>query len=331
MKFILSIDTEGDNQWDHGCELTVENLKFIPRFQDLCNKYNVTPTYLVTSEVCEDSFAKEMFCDYLQKGEAEIGAHLHPWTTPPFYDKAGLRYNDVHHAFASELSEDIVNAKIKYLTAQVEESFGERPLSFRSGRFGFDEKVGKALANNGYLIDSSVTPYISWVGQSGIPQGTGGPDFLKKTAFPYTYNFNGVPLIEIPVTILPTKFPLNRSEKIAGKYFKFVEKSISLRIARKFLYKNQPLWLRPFNWMNIALFSELINESINIKLPYLVMMFHSSELMPGCSNYRNNSESVEKLYDIIESFFILLKQKNISSTTLTGAAKSYKNENLLVG
>ena len=36
MNFIISIDTEGDNQWDHGRALTVENIKFVPGFLDLC-------------------------------------------------------------------------------------------------------------------------------------------------------------------------------------------------------------------------------------------------------------------------------------------------------
>ena len=143
MKFILTIDTEGDNQWDHGRELTVENIRFVPRFQDLCNKYQIKPTYLVTSEVCEDAFAKEIFTDYLLTDKAEIGAHLHSWTTPPFQDKDGYRYNDPNHAFATELSEDLLSEKIKNLTNQIEASFGKRPLSFRSGRFGFNEECSQ--------------------------------------------------------------------------------------------------------------------------------------------------------------------------------------------
>ena len=67
MNFIMTIDTEGDNQWDHGWELTVENIKFVSWFQDLCGKYYIKPTYFVTSEVCDDNFAKEIFTEYLLK------------------------------------------------------------------------------------------------------------------------------------------------------------------------------------------------------------------------------------------------------------------------
>ena len=154
MEFVLTIDTEGDNQWDHGRELRVENIKFVPRFQELCEGYKIRPTYLVTSEVCDDQYARELFSDFLKRNCAEIGAHLHSWTTPPFIDKDGYRYNDRHHTFASELDESLLNEKLKTLTLQIGTAFGQRPTSFRSGRYGFNDMVAKALARNSYIVDS---------------------------------------------------------------------------------------------------------------------------------------------------------------------------------
>lgn len=162
MNFIITLDTEADNQWDHGREITVENLRYVPRFQELCNKYKIKPTYLITSEVCEDGFAREILNDYQENDQAEIGAHLHSWTTPPFLNKDGFRYNDDNHAFASQLPDDLLFNKLRYLTDQIGTSFGKRPTSFRSGRYGFNEKVARALISNEYIVDSSVTPYISW-------------------------------------------------------------------------------------------------------------------------------------------------------------------------
>ena len=37
--FIITIDTESDNQWDSSKNQTTENARFIPRFQELCEKY----------------------------------------------------------------------------------------------------------------------------------------------------------------------------------------------------------------------------------------------------------------------------------------------------
>jgi hypothetical protein len=74
--------------------------------------------------------------------------------------------------------------------------------------------------------------------------------------------------------------------------------------------------------MNIGLFKEIIREAKRIKLPYLVMMFHSSELMPGCSIYRKTNESIEELYNLLEEFFDLLHVEGIVPQTLTEAAKT---------
>ncbi len=324
MEFIISIDTEGDNQWDHGRELTTKNIRYVPRFQDLCEKYLIKPVYLVTSEVCEDAFAREIFRDYISCGNAEVGAHLHSWTTPPFIDRPGYRFNDPDHGFATEFPGDIQAEKVRNLTDQIESSFGKRPLSFRSGRFGFDERLARILSENSYLIDSSVTPCASWAAYKGLPDGKGGPDFTDKEAYPYLYSFEDKALLEIPVTILPTRFPLNSHKSLASYYFSHVDHSIPLRVFRKLLFKDQPLWLRPHMWMNMPLLEELVKEAEKLELPYLVMMFHSSELMPGCSIYRKDEEAVEKLYDLLEGFFVLLQDRRIDSVTLTEAALSSK-------
>ena len=323
MKFILTIDTEGDNQWEHGIDVSVKNLRYIPRFQDLCNKYKIKPTYLVTSEVCADGFAKDIFKDYIKSDTAEIGAHLHSWTTPPFVDQPGLRYNDKNHAFASEIPLTLLTEKLKTLTGQIETSFEIRPLSFRSGRYGFNEDVAKVLTNLSYLVDSSVTPYTSWTVHAGLPGGIGGPDFFQNRPLPYKYEFENGSLLEIPITILPTRFPLNFSDKLAEYYFRNVNDSLFLRVFRKFLYSQQPLWLRPHNWMNINLFEELFIEANKIKLPFIVMMFHSSELMAGCSKYRSDEDAIDRLYDLLEQFFILLQKNNVESVTLSNAAINY--------
>jgi len=323
MKFILTIDTEGDDQWNHGRDVTSENVKYIPRFQDLCDKYNVRPTYLVTSEICEDGFAKELFSGYISSGRAEIGAHLHSWTTPPFMETDGYRYNDSNHTFAHELPLDLLGKKIKQITDQVEASFGEKPRSFRSGRYGFNESVAKILVDNHYLVDSSITPFVDWSANKGLPGGSGGVDFMNYDPFPFSFNFNGKELLEIPNTLLPTRFPLNRSKTLAKLFFRNVDKNILLRTCRKLFYPHQPLWLRPYIWMDEDLMEEIIQESARISLPFLVMMFHSSELMPGCSKYRPNDEAVEKLYNLLEHFFIKLRYRKLSSVTLTEAAKSH--------
>jgi hypothetical protein len=325
MKFILTIDTEGDNQWDHGRTLTVENVRYVERFQVLCEKYGISPSYLVTSEICEDPFAQKLFSNYAKENRAEVGAHLHSWTTPPFMDIPGFRENDYNHIFASELDYDLVSEKIKNLTEQIMRTIGISPTSFRSGRYGFNETVAKVLIENNYLVDSSVTPFVSWSEQRGLPGGKGGPDFIDSSPFPDQYNNKAGSLTEIPVTILPTMMPLSGNHKIARYYFRNVNTSLVLRVLRKLFYTSQPVWLRPTPDMTSALLMDLLGEARRINLPYFTMMFHSSELMPGCSKYRPDEQSIEELYVLLESFFTTLDSVGIESVTLTNAAKELRS------
>lgn len=325
MKFILTLDTEGDNQWDHGRNLTVENIKYVDRFQILCEKYGISPTYLITTEICEDSYAQNLFSDYVKENRAEVGAHLHSWTTPPFLHNEGYRQNDENHVFASELPYDLVSGKIKNLTEQITRVIGRIPTSFRSGRYGFNNMVARVLIENNYLVDSSVTPFVSWSEQRGLPGGLGGPDFIDASPFPEELDTSSGSLLEIPVTILPTLMPFNRNHSLARYYFRNVNNNIILRVLRKLFYTSQPLWLRPTPEMTSELFGDLLREATRINLPYLTMMFHSSELMPGCSKYRPDDQSVEDLFLLLKSFFTALESFGIESATLTNAAKDFKS------
>ncbi len=103
MKLAVTIDTEADAQWGPGVPATTRNVDVWEPFQELCERHGVTPTYVITSEIAEDERARELLSGWSQRGGAEVGAHLHPWTTPPYLDRAGLRENDSVHAFPSQL------------------------------------------------------------------------------------------------------------------------------------------------------------------------------------------------------------------------------------
>lgn len=324
MNLIVTIDTEGDNQWDHGRGVTVENMKYVPRFQELCEKYDIRPTYLITSEVCDDNFSREFLGGLNISGKAEVGSHLHSWTTPPFEEKPGFKFNDKNHSYASELPPDLLQFKLKNLTDQIKVSFGKSPTSFRSGRYGFNDEVARELVKNGYIVDSSVTPYTSWKSHPGLADGKGGPDFIDKGPFPYYYDYQEGSLLEIPVTILPTRYPLNRYSSVAEFYFRNVNTNLILKAFRKTFFRNQPVWLRPYVWMTNNILNEVVDEAMKLKLPYIVMMFHSSELMPGCSIYRPDTQSVEVLYSLLGNFFRDMQARRVTSVTLTEAAINYK-------
>ena len=50
-RFLITIDTEGDNLWARPRAISTKNAHFLPRFQALCERHGLRPTYLVNYEM----------------------------------------------------------------------------------------------------------------------------------------------------------------------------------------------------------------------------------------------------------------------------------------
>ena len=85
MKFILTIDTEGDNQWDVRArqQQTFQNIHALPRLHEFFERHGARPTYLTTYPVAADPRSADVLRGVMARGNAEIGAHHHAWETPP--------------------------------------------------------------------------------------------------------------------------------------------------------------------------------------------------------------------------------------------------------
>ncbi|ETR65472.1 MAG: hypothetical protein OMM_14198, partial [Candidatus Magnetoglobus multicellularis str. Araruama] len=92
--FIITIDTEGDNLWANPTHVSTKNAAFLNRFQDLCEKYSMKPTYLTNYEMANDSVFKKLGLDIIHRKVGEIGMHLHAWDMPPNYQ---LTENDLRY------------------------------------------------------------------------------------------------------------------------------------------------------------------------------------------------------------------------------------------
>ena len=189
------------NEWTCHRRITpVRNLRALPRFQALCDRHGVRPTYVVTWSVASDDEAVSTLRRWVDEGRAEVGTHLHPWTTPPF----GPHDDDA--AFPCELPDDALRAKLVNLTELITARFGRAPTSYRAGRFGLDGRTLRELAALGYTVDSSVTPHSSWRSYAGLRGGRGGPDFSTAPLAPYRPSLDdpcahgASQLLEVPLT-----------------------------------------------------------------------------------------------------------------------------------
>jgi len=328
MKLAVTIDTEADAQWELGVPVTTRNVDFWEPFQELCERHDVTPTYVITSEIAEDERARELLSGWSRRGAAEVGAHLHPWTTPPYLDRAGLRENDSVHAFPSQLPGDLLGEKLALLTEQVADAVGRRPTSYRAGRFGMDVREARHLTDLGYAVDSSVTPLWSWRRYPGLG-GAGGPDFRRHSPQPFVVEGTGDPgLLEIPVTLLSTYAPLRRSTALLEAY-----RSLPVRAARKLALSRwllpQPMWLSPDPRYKADDLAAVWRCAAEARLDTAVMMFHSSELMPGGSPFRPDAASVRNLLDCLDAFFAFVCADGGEPVTLSAMAAGVRARSTL--
>jgi len=323
MIFVVTVDTEGDNQWDYGVPLTTRNVGYWEPFQATCEKHGVLPTYLITSEIAADLKAQTLLKAWIARGAAEVGAHLHPWTTPPFQDRSGFRFNDPAHAFLNELPDELLWQKLQALTQQIEDCIGVRPVSFRAGRFGLDMRAARALGRLGYVVDSSVTPFFN-NNYKGLRDRPGGPDFRSQGLNPFV--ILGTDVLEAPLTIVPTYALLRRFPSLLNVY-----RSLPVRAARKIVFRRwlvpQPVWLCPMPEFAHLHLSSAWRTSQNQGSPLAVMMLHSSELMPGGSPSRLTSSSVQELLELLDDFFGFVIESGGVPATLSSAAIRLRSSN----
>lgn len=309
LTFILTVDTEADNQWkwSAGQPFTLHNMEHAPRFQSLCEKYGIIPTYLITYEVATHTESAGLLRSWQDRGAAEIGAHMHPWSNPPF-DSREAQLS--HKSFPSELPSDIFTLKLETLTREIAQAMGRVPTSFRAGRWGFSMDMVPALQSLGYIVDTSITPKINW--NEEIVGNTGNlPDFSKESVYPRVLTEG---LVEVPMSIFYTG-QLGREGSFFHKWFAGRKKTLFQRAAQKFLFKLK--WCRIFPQTNLQDLIGLYEKAEKNNVPVLQFMIHSSEFTKGGSPYTKKDSDVDHMFSLLEEFFMFLKAKRVVSCGLT--------------
>lgn len=297
--FLITIDTEGDNLWARPRQITTRNAEYLPRFQALCERYGMRPTYLTNYEMAVSPAFQEFARDVLARGVGEIGMHLHAWNSPPIRPLTDDDYG--RHPYLIEFPLEIMREKVVRLTDLLSSTFGVPMRSHRAGRWAIDERYARLLVECGYQVDCSVTPGISWRCHLGDPNGRGGADYRSFPCHSYFLDLDDVqrpgtsPLLEVPVTIIPDRRRFTRGLRRLAAGVR-----PALKVVNRFARPVQ--WLRP-NGRNARALLDILRDPIVTAAGYAEMALHSSELMPGGSPTFQTPESVERVYADVEQLF----------------------------
>jgi len=317
----VSIDTEEDN-WIPSLEgITVRNIRELPKLAELCASLGVRATYFVTYQVASTPESAAVIRELASDGTAEIGAHLHPWNTPP---SCGL---EPRISMLRDYPPEFQRKKLERLLEEFDASIGIRPTSFRAGRFGVGRSVIEALVENGIFIDSSVTPLISW-------EGDGGPSFLDAPTRMYRLDGSGeVPtpndeglVVEVPVTVGFTRFAPADWPRVARLLASARGRGVRLfgLASRLGLFRRVILSPETHSVEDMLLMSRRMIEAGE---PYLHLYFHSSSLVPGLSPFVRTEEDRTALFDTLRRFVEGVREMaDIRACTVTEAAEVFGPE-----
>jgi hypothetical protein len=306
---LVAIDTEGDNQWDLQARIDqkFENLYALDRLHDFFARHGVRPTYVITHPVATDPRSAEVLRGLLARGDCEVGAHHHAWETPPCTAEDVRR-----HPYALSLPLTQFDAQLRSLTDAIITAVGTRPVSYRSGRFGFSAEHVSSLEQQGYLIDSSVAPLFYEAHKQG-------PDFVEAPLTPYFLAYDNATrpgssqLLELPISsALNRRVPAFLAHLYARAPFNYHVKR-ALRLA----HIAHVRWLRP-SYSSAADMRALGRQLVDGGAPILNLLFHSSEAIVGGSPYNKTQGELDGFYERLGNF-LTYATKDLRATPMTFA------------
>jgi peptidoglycan/xylan/chitin deacetylase (PgdA/CDA1 family) len=315
MNLLVGIDTEGDNQWDAAARANqrFENIYALPRLHALFVKHGVRPTYVITYPVAQDPRSADVLRGLLAGGDCEIGAHHHAWETPPCTEEDVRR-----HPYASALPRTQFEAQLASLTDAIAQAVGTRPVSYRSGRFGFSAAHVAGLERLGYRVESSVAPLF-------YESHKGGPAFVEAPLTPYFLAYDSATtagtsdVLEVPVSAgLDRRLPRWIQHAYARAPWPYNTKRIlrALRIARM-------RWLRP-SYSSLDDMIALARDLARSQEPVLNLLFHSSEAIVGGSPYNRTPGELDAFLERLDRFLAFaIRDLEAAPATFTEFRRSY--------
>ena len=284
----VSVDTEAEFDWSKpfARELTsVSAMDDIERGQAIFDRYGLRPVYVVDYAVASQARGSHRLRAILERDGCEIGAHLHPWTTPPFEETLSNS-----NSYAGNLAAELEEEKLSALIAAIRSGFGVAPLFYKAGRYGFGPATQDALVRHGIRIDLSILP-----GADLRPQG--GPDFRRLVPIPYW--IEGTDVLSIPMT--RASVGMAPSLERAGAYAQAHQAGRMLRLPSVLarLHLADTITLTP-EGVTAEEQIRLIRSLLRRGYRQFMLHYHSPSLRAGHTPYSRTPAEATRLLDRIE-------------------------------
>jgi hypothetical protein len=176
---VAVIDTEEEFDWakPHSRAATsVTAMRHIHRVQAICDMFDLHPCYVVDFPVVAQESGYGPVKEIRDDGRCSIGAHLHPWVTPPYEEEVNS-----WNSYPGNLPMALERAKLECLSEQIQDVFGEPATVYKAGRYGVGSNTGAILDALGYEVD--VSPVAAF-----DLSADGGPNFERFPIEPWWHD-----------------------------------------------------------------------------------------------------------------------------------------------
>lgn len=289
---IVTIDTEEEFDWSKPYSRSAQGISHVaklPAHDRLFERFGLRPTYLVGYPIASQEAGFRPMRELFQSRRADIGAHLHPWVTPPFEEDLSPR-----NSYPGNLAPSLERAKIERLTETIAGNIGVRPTIYRAGRFGVGPASAGILEELGYEIDTSVVPRSDFRAERG-------PNFTACGLRPYWFG-EARRLLEIPLTV----GWCGRLKGIGGLLYRAVNSSLGARLrvggvlSRLGLFERVRLSPEGNDFDHLRRLTETLIGGGHMLFN---LSFHSSSLAPGNTPYVRSDADLRQFTGTIERYF----------------------------
>ncbi len=289
MKLVISVDVEEEGLFSGRYPRRpagATNVAALSRLDFVAQEFGLPLTLLVSHAVVQDPAACKILLKLKESRFVEIGAHLHPWNTPPFED--GLGEEPLPTA---ALPPKLLRAKVESLVLALETSLKVRPRSFRMGRFDWSRELLGLLPEMGFDVDSSVVP---------LTDKAGGLNNYTLPLDPFYVGFKppaGPALLEVPVTRIPLwSGGLAAASRLAAALPLPWGRGLRGLLTRLGTTGVHPTWFSlPAMRLAARLHRRRGGQVLNV-------FFHSSEIFPGASPMFATAAAVDRILRRLKGF-----------------------------
>jgi hypothetical protein len=290
---LVLIDAEEEFDWsapfDRGETAVTAISELTLAHGTLFDRHGIRPVYVCDYPVAADPTAAKVMRELSSSGRAVIGAHLHPWVTPPFDEEVG-----VPNSYPGNLPAELEEAKLETLASTIERNIGVRPLSYQAGRYGLGPHTSAILERAGFEYDFSPAPPFDFSAETG-------PDFSGFSSQPYWFGSHR-DLLAIPITGAYVGFLGPNAHRV---YRWATQPSLAWAHLPGVLSRARAIdriRLSPEGF-HLADLVRLTRRELERGVRVFTFSFHSPSLKPGCTAYVQNQTDLARFVDRCTRYF----------------------------